>query len=90
MAAATIASAVLAESPAPSPVVKVCVNGAGKIQTADVVESSTYPEIDAAALEVARAAKFNPPPGAKKGKPGCVKFRVKFVLKDGEFVPEGT
>jgi TonB family protein len=74
----------------PSPIVQVCLDSAGQIETAEIVETSTYPDIDAAALKVARAARFAPGPGKKDGKPSCIRFRVKFVLKDGVPVPEGS
>ena len=83
-----------ADSKPPSPVVKVCVNSTGQLETAEIVETSTYPDIDAAALKVARAARFTAAPelDTKKTKNNlsCIKFRVKFVLKDGELVPEGS
>jgi TonB family protein len=79
-----------ADATPPSPIVKVCVNSTGQIETAEIVESSTYPEIDAAALEVARTSRFTSASDKKKPKLSCIKFRVKFVLKDGELVPEGS
>jgi TonB family protein len=85
-----IAAPASADTPAPSPIVKACVDSKGQLETAEIVESSTHPEIDAAALKVVRAARYAPGSGKKKGKSSCIKFRVKFVLKDGELVPEGS
>jgi TonB family protein len=79
-----------ADTPAPSPIVKACVDSKGQLETAEIVETSTYPEIDAAALKVVRASRFTSASDKKKGKSSCIKFRVKFVIKDGELVPEGS
>jgi TonB family protein len=79
-----------ADTTPPSPIVKVCVDSTGQIETAEIVETSTYPDIDAAALKVARASRFTSASEKKKPKSSCIKFRVKFVLKDGELVPEGS
>ena len=74
---------------APSPVVLACVDKDGALISTEIVESSNIPDIDAAALKVAQAAKFAPGPrpfGKKKDK-SCIKFKVKFVIRDGEVVP---
>jgi TonB family protein len=71
-----------------APIVRACVDKNGQLESAEIARSSGYPEIDEAALKVARAAKFSP--ATKNGKPrrkSCVKFKVKFVIRDGEPVP---
>jgi TonB family protein len=71
-------------------IVLACVDRQGKLKSAEIARSSGYPAIDAAALKVARATTFSP--GTKNGKPlrkSCVKFKVKFVIRDGEPVPAG-
>nr|AQQ74484.1 hypothetical protein [uncultured bacterium] len=55
------------EAPA-MPIVLACVDKEGKLLSADIVQSSNYPDIDAAALEIARNAKFRPAM-KKSGKP---------------------
>jgi TonB family protein len=87
-----IAAPATADTAAPSPIVKACVDSKGQLETAEIVESSNHPEIDAAALKVVRASRYAPASDKKqkKGKSSCIKFRVKFVLKDGEPVPEGS
>src|SRR5690349_852471 len=75
-----------------APIVMACVNQKGELLSAHIDKSSGYPEIDEAALKVARASKFSPATD-KKGKPSrrsCLKFKVKFVLRDGEAVPAGS
>jgi TonB family protein len=72
-----------------APVVLACVDRKGELVSTEIVQSSGIPEVDEAALKVARAAKFKPGEnavGAKKRK-SCLKFKVKFVLQDGVPVP---
>jgi TonB family protein len=71
-----------------TPIVLACVDKEGKLLSAEIFQSSNFPELDAAALKIARASKFSP--GVKGNKPlkrSCLKFKVKFVLRDGEPVP---
>lgn len=71
-----------------APIVRACVDKEGKLLSADIFQSSNFPELDAAALKIARATKFNPgTEGNKPLKRSCIKFRVKFVIRDGEAVP---
>jgi TonB family protein len=75
-----------------TPIVLACVGKDGKLLSTEIARSSGVPEIDEAALKVARAARFKPGEnalGAKKRK-SCVKFKVKFVLQDGVPVPAPT
>jgi TonB family protein len=72
-----------------APVVLACVDKKGELLSTEIVQGSGIPEVDEAALKVARAAKFKPGEnavGAKKRK-SCLKFKVKFVLQDGVPVP---
>jgi TonB family protein len=74
----------------PAPIVLACVDKKGELISAEIFQSSNIPEIDEAALKIARAAKFSPASnslGQKKRK-SCLKFKVKFVIRDGEVVPE--
>jgi TonB family protein len=73
-----------------APIVLACVDREGKLKSVEIARSSGYPQIDDAALKVARAATFSP--ATKNGKAlrrSCVKFKVKFVIRDGEPVPAG-
>jgi TonB family protein len=74
---------------AKAPIVLVCVDEKGQLLSADMAESSGSPDLDQAALKVAQASKFSPAKTAAKKPPkrSCVKFRVKFVVRDGETVP---
>jgi TonB family protein len=72
-----------------SPIVLACVDKKGVLVSAEIFQSSNFPDIDAAALKVAQAAKFTPGSNAMglKKRKSCVKFKVKFVIRDGEPVP---
>lgn len=65
------------------PIVEACVDAEGRLLEARIFRSSTYPEVDAAALKIARANTYAP----RKDKMGntmptsCVRFKVKFELK---------
>lgn len=63
-----------------SPVVEACVGRNGKLlREPVVVESSGFPDLDAAAIEVARASRYTPGRVAGEVLPdSCIKFRVKF------------
>lgn len=66
-----------------SPVVQACVGPNGRLVREPVVtETSGFPELDGAALKVAKANRYTP--GSEGGSPlpeSCVKFKVKFVIK---------
>jgi TonB family protein len=77
-----------ADKEAPAPVVLACVDQDGQLVSAEIAQSSGFPEIDEAALKIARASKFSP--GEKRGKKrkkSCVKLKVKFVVEDEEQAP---
>ena len=61
-------------------IVKICVNQLGKIDSADVATSSGFPELDEAAIKVAKAYRFKP--ATSEGKPvsSCPTLPVKFEL----------
>ena len=62
------------------PVVKICVNAAGKIDSVEITTPSGHPLLDDAALKVAKGMKFKP--ATSEGKPvvSCPTLPVKFVL----------
>jgi len=66
-----------------SPVVQACVGANGRLVREPVVtETSGFPELDGAAVKVAKANRYFP--GTDNGAPmaeSCVKFKVKFVIK---------
>ncbi|MEO8019374.1 MAG: energy transducer TonB [Pseudomonadota bacterium] len=66
-----------------SPVVQACVGANGRLVRDPVVtETSGFPELDGAAVKVARASRYSP--GTDNGAAlaeSCVKFKVKFVIK---------
>jgi len=66
-----------------SPVVMACVGASGKLVREPVVtDTSGFPELDGAAVKVAKANRYLP--GTDGGQPmaeSCVKFKVKFVIK---------
>ena len=63
-----------------SPVVQACVGADGKLSREPVItETSGFPELDAAAVKVAKANRYKP--GTENGMPlseSCIKYRVKF------------
>jgi len=61
--------------------VKVCVNAAGKLDSAEVATTSGFPALDAAAIKYAKAMRFKA--GTSEGKPieSCSNLPVKFELK---------
>jgi hypothetical protein len=66
-----------------APVVQACVGPDGKlVREPVIVQTSGFPEIDAAAIKIAKANRYSP--GKESGVPipeSCIKFRVKFVVK---------
>ena len=66
-----------------SPVVQACVGANGKLVREPVItETSGFPELDGAAVKVAKANRYTP--GTENGAAvaeSCVKFKVKFVIK---------
>ena len=74
----------------PIPIVQTCINAQAKILSVEIVKSSGYPDLDNAALKIARNTKYSPgtSPSGRKQKKSCVKFKVRFVIKDGEALPE--
>jgi TonB family protein len=73
----------------PVPIVMTCINAKAKILSVEIVQSSGYPDIDNAALKVARNTKYAPGTSSsgRKQKKSCVKFKVRFVIMDGEQFP---
>jgi TonB family protein len=65
-------------------IVKACVGPSGTLlREPEIAGSSGFPEIDAAAIKFAKAARFTA--GTEKGVPlreSCIKFKVKFVLNE--------
>ena len=74
----------------PVPIVQTCIDAKAKILSVEIVKSSGYPDIDNAALKVARNTRYAPgkSPSGRKQKKSCVKFKVRFTIRDGEALPE--
>jgi periplasmic protein TonB len=66
-----------------SPVVQACVGPNGRLVREPVVtETSGFPELDGAAVKVAKANRYTPASEGGTALPeSCVKFKVKFVIK---------
>lgn len=64
-----------------SPVVRACVGRAGKLlRDPEIAESSGFPALDAAALEVAKAAKYTAGrAGGVRMRDSCIMFKVTFA-----------
>ena len=67
-----------------SPVVQACVGANGRLLREPVVtETSGFPELDVAAVKVAKASRYTPATeGGSAVDESCVKFKVKFVIKN--------
>jgi len=76
---------------APIPIVEACVDAEGKLVSVRIVRSSGETDVDEAALKIARGNKYNPGKDSLQNtlELSCIKFKVKFVLEDGEPVPAG-
>jgi protein TonB len=63
--------------------VKICISTGGKVESAEVANSSGFPSLDEAAMKVGRAMRFKPP--TQEGKPvsACTMLPVKFELHAG-------
>jgi protein TonB len=61
-------------------IIKICVNQLGKIDSADVATSSGFPELDEAAIKVAKAYRFKPATSEGKAVSSCPTLPVKFEL----------
>jgi periplasmic protein TonB len=66
-----------------SPVVQACVGPNGKLVREPVVtDTSGFPDLDGAAIKVAKATRYGPGTDNGTALPeSCIKFKVKFVLK---------
>ena len=66
-----------------SPVVQACVAANGRLARDPVVtDTSGFPELDAAAIKVAKASRYTPATEAGAAvAESCIKFKVKFVIK---------
>jgi protein TonB len=66
-----------------SPVVQACVGPNGRLVREPVItETSGFPELDGAAVKVAKANRYTPAMEGGTALPeSCVKFKVKFVIK---------
>ena len=66
-----------------SPVVQACVGANGRLVREPVItETSGFPELDGAAVKVAKANRYTPAMEGGSALPeSCVKFKVKFVIK---------
>jgi TonB family protein len=66
-----------------SPLVQVCVGPSGKLLREPVViDPSGYPDLDGAAIEVAKATRYAA--GTRDGSAlseSCLKFKIRFTLK---------
>ena len=71
------------------PIVEACIDRKGMVASTRIIESSGFPEIDEAAIKVAKANRYKPGvEGGKKMKLSCIRFRVNFVIKDDELPAE--
>ncbi|MGC4111353.1 MAG: TonB family protein [Nocardioides sp.] len=66
-----------------SPVVQACVGPNGKLVREPVVtDTSGFPDLDGAAIKVAKANRYSAAVESGAAVESCIKFKVKFVLKN--------
>lgn len=63
--------------------VKLCISPAGKIDSAEIVDTSGFPMLDEAAIRLGKAFRFKPPTQLGKPVAACTTLPVKFELKAG-------
>jgi protein TonB len=64
-------------------IVKICVSAAGKIDSAEIANTTGHPLLDEAALKVAKAMRFKPATSEGKPAASCPTLPVKFELHAG-------
>jgi periplasmic protein TonB len=65
------------------PVVKICISATGAVQSVDVAQSSGYPRLDAAALDIAVDYVFAPAMREGKAVPVCLPYGIEFRVGTG-------
>jgi periplasmic protein TonB len=63
------------------PLIKVCISANGKLESADVAESSGFPALDEAAVRLAKASRFKAATEEGKAIQSCANLPIKFSLK---------
>ena len=63
------------------PMVKVCLATNGRLESAEVAETSGYPRLDEAAVRVAKASRWKAPTEGGKAVGGCANLPIRFTLK---------
>jgi protein TonB len=63
------------------PLIKVCIAANGRLESADIAESSGFPALDEAAVRLAKASRFKA--ATEEGRPmqSCANLPIKFSLK---------
>lgn len=63
------------------PMIRVCIGADGKLQSAEVGESSGFPRLDEAAVKLAKASRFKAATEAGKPIAACNNLPIRFQLK---------
>lgn len=63
------------------PVIRVCLSVAGKLESAEVSDSSGFPRLDEAAVRVAKASRYKPTTEGGKPVASCANLPIRFTLK---------
>jgi periplasmic protein TonB len=63
------------------PMVSLCIAANGKLESADVAESSGFPALDEAAVRLAKAGRYKPATENGQAIRACARLPVKFSLK---------
>jgi protein TonB len=65
------------------PVVKICISAEGSVESAEVAQSSGYPRLDAAAVDMSLDYVFAPAMREGKAVPVCIPYGIDFRLAIG-------
>jgi protein TonB len=61
--------------------IRVCIGATGKLESAEVGESSGFPRLDEAAVRVAKASRYKAATEAGKPIAQCANLPIRFSLK---------
>jgi protein TonB len=64
------------------PTITICVSAAGTIDSVQLAESSGFPRLDQAAVDIGREARFSPAMREGKPMPFCLPYRITFAIRN--------
>jgi periplasmic protein TonB len=64
------------------PTITICVSAAGTIDSVQLAESSGFPRLDQAAVDIGKEARFRPAMREGKPMPFCLPYRITFAIRN--------